>query len=204
VSFLKKNYFLIIILILLAYSISTFNLIEVGIMEARNFQTAKEMVEDNNWLLPTLNGEPRYQKPPLPTWLTAFSVLLFNSKSIIFYRIPAILFLFVIGITSYFFSLKIKFNKQESTINGLITLSSIYIIVIIFEAPWDIFAHSFMFLAIYYLFSSLENKFTLKKNILIGLLIGLSIMSKGPISIYVLLIPFLLSYLIVYKKINVS
>ena len=203
-SFLKKNYFLIIILILLAYSISTFNLIEVGIMEARNFQTAKEMVEDNNWLLPTLNGEPRYQKPPLPTWLTAFSVLLFNSKSIIFYRIPAILFLFVIGITSYFFSLKIKFNKQESIINGLISLSSIYIIAIIFEAPWDIFAHSFMFLAIYYLFSSLENKFTLKKNILIGLLIGLSIMSKGPISIYVLLIPFLLSYLLVYKKINVS
>ena len=50
-------------------------------MEARNFQAAKEMVEDNNWLLPTLNGEPRYQKPPLPTWLTAFSVLLFNSKN---------------------------------------------------------------------------------------------------------------------------
>jgi len=46
VSFLKKYYFLIIILILLIYSISTFNLIEVGIMEARNFQTAKEMVED--------------------------------------------------------------------------------------------------------------------------------------------------------------
>ncbi len=203
-SFLKKYYFLIIILILLIYSISTFNLIEVGIMEARNFQTAKEMVEDNNWLLPTLNGEPRYQKPPLPTWLTAFSVLLFNSKSIIFYRIPAILLLFIIGITSYFFSLKIKFNKNESLINGLITVSSIYIIAIIFEAPWDIFAHGFMFLAIYFLFSSLENKFNLKQNILIGLLIGLSIMSKGPISIYVLLIPFLLSYILVYKKINVS
>lgn len=203
-SFLKKYYFLIIILILLIYSISTFNLIEVGIMEARNFQTAKEMVEDNNWLLPTLNGEPRYQKPPLPTWLTALSVLLFNSKSIIFYRIPAILLLFIIGITSYFFSLKIKFNKNESLINGLITVSSIYIIAIIFEAPWDIFAHGFMFLAIYFLFSSLENKFNLKQNILIGLLIGLSIMSKGPISIYVLLIPFLLSYLLVYKKINVS
>ena len=189
-SFLKKYYFLIIILILLIYSISTFNLIEVGIMEARNFQTAQEMVEDNNWLLPTLNGEPRYQKPPLPTWLTALSVLLFNSKSIIFYRIPAILLLFIIGITSYFFSLKIKFNKNESLINGLITVSSIYIIAVIFEAPWDIFAHGFMFLAIYFLFSSLENKFNLKQNILIGLLIGLSIMSKGPISIYVLLIPF--------------
>ena len=173
-------------------------------MEARNFQAAKEMVEDNNWLLPTLNGEPRYQKPPLPTWLTAFSVLFFNSKSIIFYRIPAVLFLFIIAITSYFFSLKIKFNKQESLINGLITVSSIYIIAITFEAPWDIFAHGFMFLAIYFLFSSLENKFNLKQNILIGLLIGSSIMSKGPISIYVLLIPFLLSYLLVYRKINVN
>ena len=203
-SFLKKYYFLIIILILLIYSISTFNLIEVGIMEARNFQTAKEMVEDNNWLLPTLNDEPRYQKPPLPTWLTALSVLLFNSKAVIFYRIPAILFLFIIGVTSYFFSLRINFNKSESIINGLITVSSIYIIAIVFEAPWDIFAHGFMFLAIYFLFSSLENKFNLKQNILIGLLIGFSIMSKGPISIYVLLIPFLLSYLLVYKKINVS
>ena len=82
-------------------------------MEARNFQAAKEMIEDNNWLLPTLNGEPRYQKPPLPTWLTALSVYLFNSKSIIFFRIPAVLLLFIIGITSYFFSLKIKISSKE-------------------------------------------------------------------------------------------
>jgi len=204
VNFLKKYYLLVIVLFLLIYSFSTFNLIEVGIMEARNFQTANEIIENDNWLLPTLNDEPRYQKPPLPTWLTALSVLLFNSKAVIFYRIPAILFLFIIGVTSYFFSLRINFNKSESIINGLITVSSVYIIAIIFEAPWDIFSHGFMFLAIYYLFISLENKFTLMKNIIIGLLIGLSIMSKGPISIYVLLIPFLLSYLLVYKKIPIS
>ena len=160
-------------------------------MEARNFQTANEIIENDNWLLPTLNDEPRYQKPPLPTWLTALSVLLFNSKAVIFYRIPAILFLFIIGVTSYFFSLRINFNKSESIINGLITVSSIYIIAIIFEAPWDIFAHGFMFIAIYYLFNSFKNSFTKNHNILIGILIGLSIMSKGPISIYALLIPFL-------------
>ena len=203
-NFLKKYYFLIIVLFLLIYSFSTFNLIEVGIMEARNFQTANEIIENDNWLLPTLNDEPRYQKPPLPTWLTALSVLLFNSKAVIFYRIPAILFLFIIGVTSYFFSLRINFNKSESIINGLITVSSIYIIAIIFEAPWDIFAHGFMFIAIYYLFNSLKNSFTKNHNILIGILIGLSIMSKGPISIYALLIPFLLSYLLVYKKISLN
>ena len=203
-NFLKKYYFLIIVLFLLIYSFSTFNLIEVGIMEARNFQTANEIIENDNWLLPTLNDEPRYQKPPLPTWLTALSVLLFNSKAVIFYRIPAILFLFIIGLTSYFFSIGINFNKSESIINGLITVSSIYIIAIIFEAPWDIFAHGFMFIAIYYLFNSFKNSFTKSHNILIGILIGLSIMSKGPISIYALLIPFLLSYLLVYKKISLN
>ncbi len=203
-NFLKKYYFLVIVLFLLIYSFSTFNLIEVGIMEARNFQTANEIIENDNWLLPTLNDEPRYQKPPLPTWLTALSVLLFNSKAVIFYRIPAILFLFIIGVTSYFFSIGINFNKSESIINGLITVSSIYIIAIIFEAPWDIFAHGFMFIAIYYLFNSFKNSFTKSHNILIGILIGLSIMSKGPISIYALLIPFLLSYLLVYKKISLN
>ena len=201
-NFLTKHKFLIILLILLVYSFSTFNLVEVGLMEARNFQTANEIIENDNWLLPTLNDEPRYQKPPLPTWITALSVLLSSSKSIIFYRLPAIVFLFVIGFTSYLFSLKIKFNKQESIINGLITVSSVYIIAIIFEAPWDIFAHGFMFLGIYYLLGPLENKLCNRQNIIAGILIGLSIMSKGPISIYALLMPFLLSYFLVYKSFN--
>ena len=168
-------------------------------MEARNFQTANEIIEDDNWLLPTLNGEPRYQKPPIPTWITALSVLISNSKSIIFYRLPAIIFLFVIGLTSYFFSIKIKLNNKESIINALITISSFYIIAIIFEAPWDIFAHGFMFLGIYYL---LKNKLSNRQKIIAGIFIGLSIMSKGPISIYALLIPFLLSYFLVYRKLN--
>ena len=198
-SFLSKYKFLIILLILLVFSFSTFNLVEVGLMEARNFQTANEIIEDDNWLLPTLNGEPRYQKPPLPTWITALSVLISNSKSIIFYRLPAIIFLFVIGLTSYFFSIKIKLNNKESIINALITISSFYIIAIIFEAPWDIFAHGFMFLGIYYL---LENKLSNRQKIIAGIFIGLSIMSKGPISIYALLTPFLLSYFLVYRKLN--
>jgi len=31
-------------------------------MEARNFVTAREMLQDNNWLMPTFNGEARYMK----------------------------------------------------------------------------------------------------------------------------------------------
>ena len=56
--------------------------LEVTIMEARNFISAREMITDNQWILTTMNGEPRYQKPPFPTWLTAMSGMLFGFKSI--------------------------------------------------------------------------------------------------------------------------
>ena len=41
------------------------------IMETRNLETAREMVEGGNWLVPRMNGEYRLEKPPLPTWIAA-------------------------------------------------------------------------------------------------------------------------------------
>ena len=35
------------------------------IMETRNLETAREMVEGGNWLVPRMNGEYRLEKPPL-------------------------------------------------------------------------------------------------------------------------------------------
>ena len=29
------------------------------------------MVSEGNWLIPTMNGELRLEKPPLPTWIAA-------------------------------------------------------------------------------------------------------------------------------------
>ena len=63
----------------------------ITIMEARNFITAREMVDDGNWILTTMNGEPRYQKPPLPTWLSAVFGLKLGSDSLFGLRFPAIL-----------------------------------------------------------------------------------------------------------------
>ena len=41
--------------------------------EGRNAEVAREMVVDGHWLPPTLNGEVRYQKPPLYYWMVAGS-----------------------------------------------------------------------------------------------------------------------------------
>lgn len=40
--------------------------------------TAWEIVESGNWLIPTLEGVPRLQKPPLVYWITAASLGLFG------------------------------------------------------------------------------------------------------------------------------
>lgn len=42
---------------------------------------AKEMVETNQWLLPTNDGVPRLQKPPLLYWLTILSFKLFGTSA---------------------------------------------------------------------------------------------------------------------------
>ena len=41
------------------------------LMECRNLVTAREMVGEGRWLLPTMNGELRLEKPLLPTWTAA-------------------------------------------------------------------------------------------------------------------------------------
>ena len=98
----------ILVLLMLLVHLDVPNL---TIMEARNFISAREMVQDNNWLLTTLNGEARYQKPPLPTWLTAVSGILFGINSLFALRLPAALMVLFLGIFTYFFALELKLSK---------------------------------------------------------------------------------------------
>ncbi len=172
----------------------------ITIMEARNFITAREMAQDNHWLLTTINGEARYQKPPLPTWLTAMSGMLFGINNVWALRLPAALMVLFSGMCIYYLSLKLKLPKIQSLNNSLILVTSFYIFAIIIEAPWDIFAHSFMLAGLYFMFRLFEEKSTLWKNALLAaFFVGLSMMSKGPVSLYALFLPFLISYGIVYK-----
>ncbi|MFK2820664.1 glycosyltransferase family 39 protein [Flavobacteriaceae sp. LMIT009] len=197
---LEQHPILSICIIVLLMCCVSFSVLDVTIMEARNFITAREMVNDGNWLLTTMNGEPRYQKPPLPTWLTAISALVFGLKNVLVLRFPAIIMIAITGIFSYLLSLKLLENKRHAFINGLITITSFYVIGIVVEAPWDIFTHGFMLVAIYHLFQLFEKKEKYwNHTIIAGIFFGLSLLCKGPISLYALLLPFLIAYGSIYK-----
>lgn len=185
-----------IIILVLAIFLPSLDFLPVSIMEARNFITAREMVSDGNWIFTSMNGLPRYEKPPFPTWSTAIFGLIFGIKSVFALRFPTVIMVCLLGVFVYLFSNKFL-EKKYSLINGLIVVSSLYVIVITTEAPWDIYAHTFMFLAIYYLYASFQFE-RIKYIVYASMYLACSILSKGPVALYVLFVPFVMSYGFIY------
>ncbi len=181
------------------------DVLPVTIMEARNFITAREMLTDNHWLLTTMNGAPRYEKPPLPTWLSAISAFLFGIKSIAAYRLPVAL---MSTFTVFIFFTFIKYvskNERLAFIASLILGSSFYVIAIQREAPWDIYAHGFMLASVFYLFRLFsESQKRFHYGIAAGIFLGLSLLSKGPVAPYALFLPFLIAFGWVYRYHNLK
>ncbi|MGB3775889.1 MAG: glycosyltransferase family 39 protein, partial [Leeuwenhoekiella sp.] len=171
-----------------------------NIMEARNFNTAREMVDHNNWVLTTMNGEARYEKPPLPTWLAAVSGAVFGFENPWALRLPSALITTLLVFFFYRFADYTNRNKEQAFNAALILATSFYILFAGRNGTWDIFAHAFMLVGIFYLFQFFsENQKLYKNAVFTGVFIGLSFMSKGPVSHFALLLPFLIAYGIVYK-----
>ncbi|WP_281323509.1 ArnT family glycosyltransferase [Flavobacterium aestivum] len=176
------------------------DVIEVNIMEARNFITAREMATHNHWILTTLNDLPRYEKPPLPTWLTAISGIIFGFDSVYGMRIPVALITLLLVFGFYKLSEKLGLSKQQSFHNGLILITSFYIYFAGRDNQWDMYTHSFMIVCILFLWDLLnDSKKPLFNAVMAGLFFGFSFLSKGPISVYALLLPFLIAYGFTYK-----
>ena len=200
IKLIEKNPILSLVIFVIVMLGFTIDAIPVTIMEARNFISAREMLTDNNWILTTMNGEPRYEKPPLPTWITAVFGYIFGMSSILALRWPALLFLASIGISTYLLSKKLELTKSHSLINGFIVLTSFYCIGITIEAPWDIYTHGFMLMALYQLFLLFQTRKTsIINSLLFVLFLAGSVLSKGPVSLYVLFLPFVISYAIAFK-----
>ncbi|QBN20054.1 ArnT family glycosyltransferase [Flavobacterium nackdongense] len=176
------------------------SVIEVNIMEARNFITAREMVGNNNWILTTINDLPRYEKPPLPTWLTAVSGMIFGFGNVFGLRLPVVFITLLLVFSTYKLSEKLGLPKQQNFHNGLILITSFYIYFAGRDNQWDMYTHSFMMVCIVFLWKFLnDKKHSFLNACLAGLFFGFSFLSKGPISVYALLLPFLIAYGIIFK-----
>lgn len=175
------------------------DLLGVDIMEARNLITAREMIDTGHWLLPTLHGEPRLAKPPLPTWVTAWAMQLGNAgldTDLAVDRIPSALAGFLLAVSLY--GLTRFWTKSVAAAGwGTAFLSTSYMFVLMSRRnSWDIYCHAFMLAAIWGLAVIMASpKPRRALAVLCGVLIGLSGLSKGPVSYYTMLFPFMLAVL---------
>lgn len=176
-----------------------FPYLDVTIMEARNFITAREMINEGNWLLTTMNGEARYEKPPLPTWLSAVSASIFGINTFAM-RLPGLLMALILSNTFFNLLGDLKLPLKHVVQGTFILITSFYVFAIIFEGPWDIYTHTFALLSAFYFFKYFKSE-DQKWSLVIrgGVYLGLSILCKGPIGLYALWLPFMIAFGIVYK-----
>lgn len=169
------------------------------IMESRNIITAREMVYDGNWIIPTMNGELRIEKPPLPTWIAAVAEII-SPDNIVAQRTAAGLAALLLAL--YFWKFAKRVLKIDPLVPTLLLCTCYNLILMGRTASWDIFTHAFMMGGIYHLAVALtagkceptdRGKCRWGQFIAAGVYIGLSIMSKGPVSLYALFLPFILS-----------
>ncbi len=188
----------VVTLISVSVLIFFFNLVElpVSIMEARNFNVAREMLTENNWFLTTMNGIPRYEKPPFPAWFTTFFSQ-FNIKSVFLYRLPTSIVATLGVIFSYYLFKSLAQTKKVALIASLVLATSFYYVAIRFEAPSDTYTHAFMIGGLLFFIKAIQSSGkTIIYSILSVLGFGISVLSKGPVSLYAVFLPFMIAYFI--------
>lgn len=192
------HYAIILIVCLFAFFINN-QVIPADLMESRNLATAQEMVREGNYLIPTMNGELRLEKPPLPTWIAAGIENIVDGNLVV-QRCAAGLIATLMVIFLYLLVSRLTRNRDVGLVSSLILASCFNIILMGRTATWDIYCHSFMLGAIYFLVIAFEEKGAQWKYfILSGLFMGLSFLGKGPVSFYALFLPFIISYIVVYR-----
>jgi 4-amino-4-deoxy-L-arabinose transferase-like glycosyltransferase len=173
---------------------------DVDLMEARNFVTAREIVRNSSWLVPTLNGEPRIAKPPLPTWITAAVRLVGgNHDNNALMRLPAGLAASLMVFSLWGLVRTLSTDRLLPFVSAAILATCVIIIDNGRRGTWDIYCHSFMLAAIWGLVHGWQKETGITGAFIsAGLFMAFSFMSKGPVSFFGLLIPFSAAYLITY------
>ncbi|MGN1214471.1 MAG: ArnT family glycosyltransferase, partial [Bacteroidaceae bacterium] len=163
------------------------------LMEVRNLVTAREMVTDHHIMVPTMNGELRLEKPPLPTWIAAV-VEYISPDNIAAQRTVTAIMGCLWAWWLYLLAFRLT-RRRDYALVAIMVFATCYPVVLQSRtATWDIYCHSFMAGAMYYLYPLFyESRRVITHSLLTGLLFGLSLMSKGPVAVYALFLPFLIA-----------
>ena len=147
-----KNKFTLLAVMLLCLIAFFFNneALTPDVMEARNIVTAREMVSDGNWLVPTMNGDLSLDKPPLPIWIAAV-IETACPGSLSAQRCASAVMATLWVLVMYLFAYELSRRKDYALLVVSVFVTVYQVVYMGRTATWDIYCHSFMMWAIYFL-----------------------------------------------------
>ncbi len=169
-------------------------LIAPDIMECRNIVTAREMTEQHNWLVPTMNGELRLAKPPLPTYFSALVQMIAPDNLALQRGMAGLAALMLVF---FFYRMAKQILHIDANIAVLFLCTCWSVILVGRTASWDIYCHAFMTGSIFCFSKAMSMAgMQYKRFFLAGVMAGLSFMSKGPVSFYAMFLPYLAAFIL--------
>jgi 4-amino-4-deoxy-L-arabinose transferase-like glycosyltransferase len=161
-------------------------------------ESAREMIESNNYLRVQINYNPFWEKPPFFFWLQVGAMKLFGINEFAS-RFPNALFGFIYLSTFYLIGKK-HFSGKFGLIWALLFFASLLPHIYFKSGIIDPVFNYFIFLSIYFMLLVIGKieKHILLFSILSGIFSGMSVITKGPVG-FLLLGLTLLVYLIIYR-----
>lgn len=168
------------------------------LMEVRNLVTAREMVDTGRWALPTMNGELRIAKPPLPTWAAAASGAPNHFTSLGAMRLPTLAFALLGAIATVVYGKRLGLSDTYARWAGLILVTMFLYARHARLATWDMPVHACAMAAIAAYAEAVARRRT-SLIVLAGAFAVASFLSKWPQSLGVLVLPWMVSAAMVYR-----
>ncbi len=157
-------------------------------------EAAREMIVTHNYLQVQIDFQPFWEKPPLFFWMQVISMKIFGVNEFAA-RFPNA----ICGILTLLVIFRIGRKLKDIRFGWLwvICFAGSILPQMYFKSgiidPWFNF---FIFLSLHFFIRYLQNHFSIRQLFYSGLLIGIAVMIKGPASIAVLLLCFLVFFVI--------
>lgn len=162
-----------------------------AMMELFNLVPVREAFRDHHWLIPTLGGQPRLEKPPLAVWVPAALAAWWHSDNIWILRLPSVL----LGVATCWGAYAIGcVTSRDRRLGFFAALALACMLVFIRQARlanYDIYATAFTTLGLLALLAAAERpRQGWLWSLIGGAVLGLDVLSKGPVPPMYVLLPY--------------
>jgi 4-amino-4-deoxy-L-arabinose transferase-like glycosyltransferase len=162
--------------------------------------TAREMLQNGDWVRPTFNGQPRLQKTPLPYWLVAGLAKITGTVDEFTSRLPSVVFaVFLTAVILYYANQ--WFGLRIASLSALVWATSLGYVRYSHNARPEMaltFFVSLSLLSFYSAITATTRKKQVVQILLFWISFGLANLAKGPAPLPLVLLP-VLFYLAIFR-----